>query len=116
MKEIIKIVLMVGVLLGIVSCATIYVVPYVDNKYTVTAFAENEIRANQIVANEAQKICERQNAQVKAIDHKCIYQGINSDQQELVDFAYDVLPKSKTSGQYIPKDHTYRSTLIFKCS
>jgi hypothetical protein len=113
-----NIILIIGLLSCVVACTSVcvYIVPNAEGKYIVTATAENEFKANQLVANKAQGICTQRGLRVDVIHQEAIYQGLDKDQQKLIKSAHDVLPKSKTAGTFFPKNHNYRSTIIFKCS
>jgi hypothetical protein len=115
MKIITKLALIATSLLITAACTSTTVIPHASGMFTITATASSEEKADRVTTTKAQAICEQQGGKPKVIDLETTYQGIDAAQQKLAKLANQILPPSEASGPYMPSDHKYKSTLVFKC-
>lgn len=104
-----------GLFLAINGCSSITVIPGTGSLQTAIVNAYKENDAIRLANEKARQICIVQNQKLKVIDLDTVYQGLDPDQKMLNKLAETVLPKSKTSPPYTPKDYTYKATLTFRC-
>lgn len=112
----IKLVITMGLLLVITSCNPAVIITQANGTITASATSSKENQAVKLVTDKSRNICNRQNMSVNIIDLKTIHQGLNEDQQELVELARHMLPTKKMLEPFTPTDRKFKSILVFRCN
>jgi hypothetical protein len=99
----------------VTGCTTTTIVPQIGNIYTVSAIDATENAATDTTINKAKAICDSHDSIVKIIDQETTYLAADATQKTLITLANKVLPNDKTKNPYTPNDHTYKTTLSFRC-
>lgn len=106
------------ILLGtfaVTACSSTTMIPQAGGLFTVIANASSEDQATELASYKARSTCQLQNQSLQVIDLKTSYQGIDHDQQKLIELAQKTLPPNKISGSYSRSNYNYKSTITFRC-
>jgi len=106
-----------GIATAIAGCTETTVIPQSGEIFTITHTGATELAANSAAIVKAKDVCEQQGAtNVKVLDQSSVYKGLDKSQQTLIKLANKTLSLGKTSPDYIPTNHNYKTTLVFKCT
>jgi hypothetical protein len=109
-----SIAIFLGLLLG--ACSPKIIVMQNDpGLYTLTTSSAKEKTAMKMLVMKSMNICDKQNLSVGVINMETIYQGLDDNQQKIVNLADEILPSSKTSGPYVQSGQLYQAKLKFRC-
>lgn len=102
---------------SIAGCTETTVIPQSGEIFTITHTGATEVAANAAAVVKAKDVCEQQGAtNVKILDQSTVYKGLDKSQQTLIKLANKALSLGKTSPDYVPANHNYKTTLVFKCT
>jgi hypothetical protein len=99
----------------ITACTPITVVPLSGGMYSVITTSNTEEQATQSAKEKAQSICKTQQGRLSIIDKDVRYQGVDKNQQQLINLANKILPTEKQTTPYTQVDYEYKTTLVFRC-
>ena len=97
------------------ACSSTVIIPDTGNRKTVISHANTSNEVMKKASYKAKRICMLQEKTLQIVELDTKYQGIDKEQQALLNKAKMLLPRNKTSGDFVPSKFKYTCDLTFRC-